>query len=110
MISTSLAATLLVIIGIILYVYCKDGSLGHIPGPILGRYTNLLRVSWVKSLCSHEIYYELHKQYGDLVLVGPNAVSVSDPDAIPIVYPVRKGVPKASQQFPSDSYPNAYSH
>lgn len=97
MISTPLVAVLLLLIGAVSYTYCKNGDLGHIPGPFLGRFTNLLRVSWVRSFRSHQTYYDLHKRHGDLVLVGPNTVSVSDPNAISIVYPVRKGVAKASK-------------
>lgn len=96
MISISLASFLFFSIGVISYAYCRNGDLRHIPGPFLGRFTNLLRVTWVKSLRSHEIYHDLHKQHGDLVLVGPNTVSVSDPNAISVIYPVRKGFPKAS--------------
>ena len=69
-------------------------SLKHIPGPFWARFTNLQRVSWVRSKRSHEIHANLHDKYGDLVRFGPNMVCISDPAAIATVYPMRPGFPK----------------
>lgn len=65
-----------------------------IPGPILARFTNLQRYYWVKTTRAHEIHKEIHDQYGDFVRLGPNMVSISDPAAIPSLYPIRPGIPK----------------
>ncbi|PYH90615.1 cytochrome P450 [Aspergillus ellipticus CBS 707.79] len=69
--------------------------LAHIPGPFWARFSNLPRVSWVKTMRAHEIHQELHRKYGNVVRMGPNMVSIADPDAIPVVYPPRAGFPKS---------------
>ncbi|KAL8722234.1 MAG: hypothetical protein Q9181_007531 [Wetmoreana brouardii] len=69
--------------------------LKHIPGPFWARFTNLQRVSWVRSKRAHEIHTGLHHKYGDCVRFGPNMVSISDPAAIAAVYPMRPGFPKS---------------
>lgn len=45
----------------------------------------------MKSGQSHIIHHEAHERYGDLVRLGPNMVSVSNPEAMAIVYPMRPG-------------------
>ncbi|EAQ84780.1 hypothetical protein CHGG_08794 [Chaetomium globosum CBS 148.51] len=70
--------------------------LRHFPGPFVARFTNLQRVSWVQTARSHEIHAQMHKRYGDFVRMGPNMVSISDPNLIPAVYPIRPGVPKGN--------------
>ena len=62
------------------------------PWSILG--TILHRVAWVNGKRAHEIHQSLHAQYGECVQFGPNMVSISDPGAIPFIYPMRPGFPK----------------
>ncbi|KAL4867930.1 hypothetical protein BDV12DRAFT_170571 [Aspergillus spectabilis] len=69
--------------------------LGHIPGPFWARFTNLQRVSWVRTKRAHEIHHELHEKYGEVVRFGPNMVSLSNPAWIPVLYPARAGFPKS---------------
>ncbi|KAI8944281.1 putative benzoate 4-monooxygenase cytochrome P450 [Xylaria longipes] len=69
--------------------------LRHIPGPLLPSLTNLPRVFWVKTGQSQEYYRQLHEKYGEVVRLGPNMVSISNPEAIPILYPTRPGFPKS---------------
>ena len=69
-------------------------KLKHIPGPLAAKFTDLLRVYYVKTKRSHIIHQDLHHRYGDLVRLGPSMVSVSDPAAVPVVYPMRPGLPK----------------
>ena len=64
------------------------------PGPFWAKFTDLQRVLIVKTGRSHEIHQKAHEIYGDLVRLGPNMVSVSDPNAIPVLYPMRPGFPK----------------
>lgn len=61
-------------------------SLRHIPGPRTAAFTNLFRRSWVLSGDLHERHTRLHRQYGRVVRVGPNAVLVSQPEAIDKIY------------------------
>lgn len=68
--------------------------LRDVPGPFWAKLTDLERWSWVKTFRSHEIYEKIHEDYGNVVRVGPNMVSISDPAAIPAVYPTRPGFPK----------------
>lgn len=58
----------------------------NVPGPFLSHFTDLLRVyhqargnllPWLTSI---------HEQYGTVVRIGPNCVSVSDPRAVPSIY------------------------
>jgi hypothetical protein len=87
--------------------------LKHVPGPFWAKFTNWQRVLWVKSMRSHDIYQSIHEKYGEFVRIGPNAVSISDPAAIPEIYPMRAGFPKVrrapasklcKKKFPK--YPN----
>lgn len=74
-------------------------DLRSIPGPLLARLTDLQRLLYVRSGSVHEFHIALHQQYGDIVRLGPNNVSFSSPDAIPVIY-------GASTRFPkSDFYP-----
>lgn len=68
--------------------------LRHIPGPFLASLTNLYRMSWVPTTRAHLILQDVHKKYGEVVRIGPNMVSFSNPEAIPTVYPMRAGLPK----------------
>ncbi|KIA75718.1 hypothetical protein HK57_00445 [Aspergillus ustus] len=68
--------------------------LRHIPGPWWTRFTNLQRVLWVRTGKAHETHLDIHKQYGDVAVLGPNMVSLADPAWINVVYPARMGIPK----------------
>ncbi|KAI3342373.1 putative benzoate 4-monooxygenase cytochrome P450 [Ustulina deusta] len=69
--------------------------LRHIPGPLLPSLTNLPRVFWVKTGQSQNYHRQLHQKYGEVVRMGPNMVSISNPEVIPILYPTRPGFPKS---------------
>ncbi|KAL4931703.1 cytochrome P450 [Aspergillus undulatus] len=69
--------------------------LRHLPGPLLCKFTNQPRVSWVKTKRAHKIHQEIHDKYGEVVQFGPNMVSVSNPAWIPTLYPIRPGFPKS---------------
>jgi len=77
-----------------LHLFRTYWRLRHIPGPFLGRITNLQRVSWVKTKRAHLIHQQIHEQYGELVRTGPNMVMFNNPEAIPIVHIMRRGSPK----------------
>jgi hypothetical protein len=68
--------------------------LKHIPGPFLASLTNFQRVAWVRTKRAHLILQDMHEKYGEVVRIGPNMVSFSNPDAIPTVYTTRVGFPK----------------
>ncbi|KAJ0414361.1 putative benzoate 4-monooxygenase cytochrome P450 [Aspergillus carlsbadensis] len=60
--------------------------LRHIPGPFWARFSNLPRFLWVAGGNAHDVHIALHRKYGDLVRIGPNIVSVTDPEEIPKIY------------------------
>ena len=70
-----------------------------IPGPFLAAYTDLWRfiVVWRRRPEVHHI--RLHRQYGDIVRLGPNSVSITDLEAVKKIYALNSGFVK------SDFYP-----
>lgn len=70
--------------------------LHHIPGPFLASLTNFTRMRWVLTKRAHFIHQDLHKKYGDVVRMGPNMVSISNPAVIHTLYPTRRGFVKVS--------------
>ncbi|KAB5575480.1 cytochrome P450 [Coniochaeta sp. 2T2.1] len=60
--------------------------LRHIPGPLPAAFTNFVRRSWVTAGDLHQKHADLHKKYGTVVRVGPNAVLISQPAAIDKIY------------------------
>jgi len=84
----------LIVVILSLHIIRMYRKLGHVPGPFLAKFTNFQRVYWVKSMQAHKIHLQMHEKYGDCVRYGPEMVSVSDPGAIPTLYPMRPGFPK----------------
>ncbi|KAL2065505.1 hypothetical protein VTL71DRAFT_3175 [Oculimacula yallundae] len=60
--------------------------LRKIPGPFLARFTGLYRLSMVSKGDAPLNYRAIHRKYGPIVRVGPNHVSISDPNMIPEIY------------------------
>jgi cytochrome P450 family 628 len=60
-------------------------ALRHFPGPPLAKYGQLYHLYKVKieKKCDNFRYLDrMHAEYGEYVRVGPNLLSVSDPDMI----------------------------
>ena len=70
--------------------------LHHIPGPFFASLTNFTRMRWVHTKRAHFIHQDLHKKYGDVVRMGPNMVSISNPAVLRTLYPTRRGFVKVS--------------
>jgi hypothetical protein len=70
--------------------------LSSIPGPWLASFTDIWRWRAQNSKCYSARLVELHKKYGKLVRIGPNHISISDPNAVPIVYTTNPVWPKVS--------------
>lgn len=68
--------------------------LRDIPGPFFARVTNLQRILWVKSKRAHLYLQAEHAKHGDVVRIGPNMVSISNPEVLPMIYTTRTGFPK----------------
>lgn len=64
--------------------------LRSIPGPFLASFTDLWRFVKVREGRFELILQALHDQYGDLVRVGPNCISVADPREIRQIYGISR--------------------
>ncbi|KAK5655485.1 hypothetical protein OQA88_5756 [Cercophora sp. LCS_1] len=87
-------------IAAVFVLFRRYQKLGHIPGPFLAAFTDLWRAriqffdSFIPTLIN------VHEQYGPIVRIGPNTVSISDPSFIPIIASPRGGFAKADSYSP----------
>jgi hypothetical protein len=85
--------SLLILFLLLLYVlsacYSAYGSaLRKLPGPGIARFTRLYHTSMTWNGKLHEESQRLHPKYGPIVRSGPNHVSISDPEMIPLIFGV----------------------
>ena len=73
----------LIFVAYTIHVYFR---LQHIPGPFVASISNFPRLYWVLTGHAQETHITLHKQYGHLVRMGPDMVSVGDPKEIGKIY------------------------
>ena len=71
-------------------------GLNKYPGPRIAAYTNWWRFFEVFSRKSEYTHLELHRKHGDVVRLGPNVLSFADPEAIKVIYGLKKGMVKVS--------------
>ncbi|TKX21940.1 cytochrome P450 monooxygenase-like protein 31 [Elsinoe australis] len=64
--------------------------LRHIQGPFLARFTDLWRFWDVWKGHAELTQRRLHDEYGDVVLLGPKCVSLTDPALIKVIYGVKE--------------------
>ncbi|KAH8645947.1 cytochrome P450 [Ilyonectria robusta] len=77
-------------------LYNKYGhGINSIPGPTLASFTNLWRFFLVTRRRPELKHIELHQKYGSVIRIGPNVVSVSDPNAVKIIYAINAGFVKS---------------
>ena len=94
-ISASSALTTLTVVLLLRLTYNKYGHrISHIPGPSLASLSNLWRALLVWRGAAHLEHIKLHRQYGPLVRLGPNCVSVADPEALKVIYALNAGYVK----------------
>jgi len=95
----SLTVLLLVyLVGSSFWTRYKPG-LRSLPGPFIASFTNLWRLVNVARGHHYDTLLGLHRKYrSNLVRIGPNAVSVSDPDAVRIIYGLKSGFQKVRAQ------------
>lgn len=69
-------------------------GLQDIPGPVFAKFSNLWRL--VETWKGHyeRVVQDLHRRHGNVVRVGPNVVSLADPDVIESIYGVKTDLPK----------------
>jgi hypothetical protein len=71
-----------------------QAGLRSIPGPTVAAYTKIWRLYDVYRGQAHFTAIALHKQYGSVVRIGPNHVSLSDPSLIPLIYGTKENFTK----------------
>lgn len=59
------------------------------PGPIWAKFTNLWRMYDYWSCTQIESHRKLHDKYGPAVQIGPDMISLSDPELVKVVYSTR---------------------
>jgi len=70
-------------------------DLRSIPGPFLASMSDFYRFAMVLGGQSHWKTIRMHQKHGEYLLLGPNFVSVSDPEALPVIYGIAKGFRKS---------------
>lgn len=70
-------------------------GLNRIPGPFLASVTDLWRAFQAWGRRPELVQIELHERYGSVVRIGPRAVSISDPNAVAMVYGLNAGYTKS---------------
>lgn len=80
--------------------------LRHIKGPFLASLTGLWRLRLQYSGSIDPVLYQLHKKYGPIVRIGPNTVSVSEPDHLRTVFGARGGFTKVRTLFSILTHPS----
>ncbi|GES61892.1 cytochrome P450 [Aspergillus terreus] len=86
----------LTVVSIVCYLtrnYLTPG-VSSVPGPFLAKLFNLWRFVDVARGRPEITQYKLHQKYGDYVRLGPNVVSVRNPDIVKTIYGINKGYRK----------------
>ena len=74
--------------------YHFQSPLYRFPGPLVASFTNLYRLLDAWRRAPHLTLLSLHKQYGDIVRLGPNVLSFGNPDALGEIYGLKANFPK----------------
>lgn len=82
-----------VIVAFLASNYLNKG-LYQYPGPALARFTNAWRFVDVLNRRPDITHVRLHREHGDVIRLGPNTLSFSDPAAIKTIYGLNKGFVK----------------
>ena len=95
----------LVLLPIFFAAYLAKNYLNHgldkYPGPVLASLTDWWRFFDVLGRRPDVTQNELHRKYGDIVRLGPNALSFANPSALKSIYGLNKGFVKVlSFQWP----------
>lgn len=89
----------LVVLGLLIHFtrnYFTPG-VAAVPGPLAAKLSNVWRFIDVARGRPDRTLYRLHQKYGDYVRIGPNVVSVRNPDALKTIYGINKGFRKVSE-------------
>ncbi|KAK0642707.1 Cytochrome P450 monooxygenase mpaDE, partial [Lasiodiplodia hormozganensis] len=69
--------------------------LRRIPGPLLAKFTDAQRFFDTAGGRAELTHRLLHAKYGPVVRIGPNTVSLSDPECIKLIYSNKANFPKS---------------
>ncbi|OCH91406.1 cytochrome P450 [Obba rivulosa] len=89
---------------IVLYRLSPFHPLAHYPGPLSHKVSRLAFARIASRGRPHVYIQQLHKQYGDIVRVGPNEVSICDASAIPAMLGTT-GFPKSDKYMARSLWP-----
>lgn len=64
-------------------------GLRQIPGPFVASFSNLWKIQAVWNENMHRENVRVHEDYGPIVRIGPNHVSVADPQSMKAIYGVQ---------------------
>ncbi|KAH8590612.1 cytochrome P450 oxidoreductase [Bisporella sp. PMI_857] len=70
-------------------------GLNKYPGPVLASFTDWWRLWDVYKRRPEVTHIKLHEQHGDIVRLGPNVLSFSNPKALKAIYGLNKGFTKS---------------
>ena len=104
MVSESLTTALLrhwptvLLIAFVAYILSNyfNRGLNKYPGPFLASLTDWWRFWDVYKRRPELTHIALHEKYGDVVRLGPNTLSFSNPAALKMIYGLNKGFVKVS--------------
>lgn len=112
MIVSSLTATH-VLLGLVMVFSAKVlydlvlSPLRHFRGPFLARFSDSYRAILTLGGRVDESYRKWHREWGTAVRVGPNAISIGDPDLIKVIYATKNPWLKVTRSL-SDIYAHPY--
>lgn len=87
-----------VVLGVVLFAYLIRNYFNHglnkYPGPALAKVTDWWRFWDVYRRRPDITHLALHRKHGDIVRLGPNTLSFSNPRAVKQIYGLNKGMVK----------------
>ncbi|KAF2124477.1 cytochrome P450 [Dothidotthia symphoricarpi CBS 119687] len=86
----------------------KRSPLKKIPGPFLAKFSDIWRLVNHYGQTHIETQKKLHEKHGDVVRLGPNTVSIADPNLIKTIYSTRGTFPKSEYYSVNDALQNGH--
>lgn len=75
-------------------------GLSKYPGRRIASFTNWWRFNVVRKRKAHLTYLHLHEELGDVIRLGPNTLSFSNPQAVKDIYGLHNKLGKVSYSLP----------
>ncbi|PKK53600.1 hypothetical protein CI102_1839 [Trichoderma harzianum] len=89
------SALIVAFTGYVVY-QCFSSPIAAFPGPFAAKFTKIWRAYATYRGQWHREIVELHRQYGNVVRIGPNELSVGDPEAFRTIYRVNGAFVKSA--------------